>query len=102
MEFSQVQQSSSFNLEKIRNSKISVFTVSVLWWLACIWGLLKRMGWSDPPLTKFRLKNMLTGAHYPIEKTQKIVGELPYSLNDGVIKTLDWMYKEKHIGFKNS
>ena len=49
------------------------------------------MGWSDPPLTKFRLKNMLTGAHYPIEKTQKIVGELPCTLQEGVQRTLEWM-----------
>ena len=85
-----------------RKGKTPVFPISILWGLAAIGDLLKRMGWSNPPLTKFRLNNMLTGTHYPIEKTQKIVGELPYSLNDGVIKTLEWMYKEKHIGFKNS
>ena len=85
-----------------RQGKTPVFPISILWGLAAIGDLLKRMGWSDPPLTKFRLKNMLTGAHYPIEKTQKIVGELPYSLNEGVLKTLDWMYEEKLISFKNS
>ena len=85
-----------------RQRKIPVVPISILWGLASIGDLLKRMGWSDPPLTKFRLKNMLTGAHYPIEKTQKIVGELPYSLNDGVLKTLDWMYKEKLIRSKKS
>ena len=102
MEFSQVQQSSSFKLEKIRNSKNPVFLVSVLRVWHVLGELLKRMWWSDPPLTKFRLNNMLTGAHYPIEKTQKIVGELPYSLNERVLKTLDWMYEEKLISFKNS
>ena len=85
-----------------RQGKTPVFPISILWGLAAIGDLLKRMGWSDPPLTKFRLNNMLTGAHYPIEKTQKIVGELPYSLNEGVLKTLDWMYEEKLISFKNS
>ena len=40
--------------------------------------------------------------NYPIKKTQKLVGELPYSLNEGVLKTLDWMYEEKLISFKNS
>jgi nucleoside-diphosphate-sugar epimerase len=85
-----------------RKGKTPVFPISLLWGLASIGDLLKRMGWSDPPLTKFRLKNMLTGAHYPIEKTQKIVGELPYSLNEGVLKTLDWMHEERLISFKNS
>ena len=65
-----------------------------------IWGLrlmakvgdgCKALGWSDPPLTSFRLNNMLTGVHYPIEKTQKIVGELPFSMKEGVRLTLEWM-----------
>ena len=51
----------------------------------------------DPPLTTFRLKNMLTGAHYPIEKTQNIVGQLPFSMEDGVHQTLEWMREEKLI-----
>ena len=34
---------------------------------------------------------MLTGAHYPIEKTQKIVGELPFTLQEGVQRTVEWM-----------
>jgi nucleoside-diphosphate-sugar epimerase len=74
-----------------RQRKIPVFPISILWGLAAIGDLLKRMGWADPPLTKFRLKNMLTGAHYPIEKTQKIVGELPFTLQEGVQRTLEWM-----------
>jgi len=74
-----------------------VFPISILWGMAAIGDLLKSIGWSDPPLTKFRLKNMLTGAHYPVEKTQKLVGVLPHSLSDGVLKTLDWMYEEEII-----
>jgi hypothetical protein len=34
---------------------------------------------------------MLTGAHYPIEKTQKIVGKLPFTLQEGVQQTVEWM-----------
>ena len=34
---------------------------------------------------------MLTGAHYPIEKTQKIVGELPFTQQEGVQRTVKWM-----------
>jgi len=43
------------------------------------------------PLTNFRLSNILTGAVYPIENTNAIVGELPYSLQDGVNETIAWM-----------
>ncbi len=89
----------------IRNNTVCkgknpVFPISILWGMALIGDLLKIFGWSDPPLTKFRLKNMLTGAHYPVGKTQEIVGQLPNSLNDGVLKTLSWMYKEKIIRTK--
>ncbi len=52
---------------------------------------LKRLGWKNPPLTSFRLNNMLTGAHYPTEKIQGIAGPLPYSMHDGVRLTLQWM-----------
>ena len=46
--------------------------------------------------------NLLTGAHYPIEKTQKLVGQLPFSMEDGVHQTLEWMRKEKLIKTRNS
>lgn len=53
--------------------------------------LLKQMGWSDPPLTTFRLNNMLTGAKYPYERTEAIVGKLPVDLDAAIIETLAWM-----------
>jgi len=77
-----------------RNGKTPVSPVCILWGLASIGDILKTMGWRDPPITTFRLKNMLTGAHYPIEKTQKLVGKLPYSMKEGVIQTLRWMYEQ--------
>ena len=81
--------------------KTPVSPVYVLRGLASIGDILKRMGWQDTPLTTFRLKNILTGAHYPIEKTQKLVGQLPFSMKDGVRQTLEWMRKEKLIKSTN-
>jgi nucleoside-diphosphate-sugar epimerase len=52
--------------------------------------VLKKLG-KEPPLTTFRLNNMLTGGSYPVENTRRIVGDLPYSLSDGVRETIDWM-----------
>jgi hypothetical protein len=34
---------------------------------------------------------MLTGEHYPIEKTEGVVGKLPYDLSGGVEETICWM-----------
>lgn len=74
--------------------KTPVLPVSVLRLLAKAGDCCKALGWIDPPLTSFRLNNMLTGAHYPIEKTKLIVGELPYSLAEGIQQTLKWMDQE--------
>ena len=59
--------------------------------------LLKTLGWADPPITSFRLRNMLTAAHRPIEKTQDVIGPLSYTLEDGVRHTLTWMHEQKLI-----
>ena len=80
-----------------RTCKTIILPVSVLWGMAYIGDLLKKIGWQDPPLTTFRLMNLLTGAHYPIEKTQKLVGQLPFSMDDGVHQTLEWMREEKLV-----
>ena len=74
--------------------KTPVFPIAGLRLMAKIGDVLKLSGWNAPPLTSFRLNNMLTGAHYPIEKTQEVVGDLPFSLKDGVRQTLEWMTQE--------
>ncbi|HEY4942155.1 MAG TPA: NAD(P)-dependent oxidoreductase [Rhizomicrobium sp.] len=53
--------------------------------------VLKRLGYKDPPLSSFRLQNLMTGGDYPLEKTQLVVGPLPFSLGDGVAQTVRWM-----------
>ncbi len=77
-----------------RAGKTPVFPIGAMRQIARFGDACKALGWSDPPLTSFRLNNMLTGAHYPIEKTEEIVGTLPFTLQDGVQQTLDWMGKE--------
>lgn len=51
----------------------------------------KLVGWHGFPLTSFRLGNLVTGAHYPVEKTRDAVGPLPFTLQDGVRETVSWM-----------
>jgi nucleoside-diphosphate-sugar epimerase len=63
---------------------------------ALVGDLMKAVGVQDPPLTSFRLKNMLTSSEYPWAATREIVGELPYTLHDAVKLTLSWM--EEHRG----
>ncbi len=54
----------------------------------------------EAPLTTFRLNNMLTGAEYPYQKTENIVGELPISLQNAIAETLNWMQQQELISPK--
>lgn len=60
--------------------------------------LLKLLGVEEPTLTSFRLKNMLTEAHYPSERTEEVVGKLPYTLEDGVRITVEWIKSQQCCG----
>lgn len=77
--------------------RIPVMPVSILRTIARVGDFCKKIGWQDPPLTTFRLKNMLTGAHYPIERIQRLAGLLPYSMEEGVRHTIQWMYEQGQI-----
>jgi len=51
----------------------------------------KVLGWKNPPLTSFRLDNLLTEMLHDTEVLQEICGELPFSLEKGVRDTLTWL-----------
>lgn len=56
--------------------------------------LLTHFGWTDPPLTSFRLDNLLTEMVFDLRELEECVGPLPYSLEQGVVQTLRWMRTE--------
>jgi GlcNAc-P-P-Und epimerase len=51
----------------------------------------KRMGMSRPPLTSFRLRNLVTPLVYDMSGVERIVGALPYTLEQGVKETVRWL-----------
>jgi hypothetical protein len=53
--------------------------------------LAKALGWTQPPLTSFRLRNLVTEMVYDTRQLEEICGELPFSLEEGVRKTVAWM-----------
>lgn len=53
--------------------------------------VLKWLGVNNPPLTSFRLGNLLRQMHYDMGATIEVAGPSPYSLKDGVRATVDWM-----------
>jgi GlcNAc-P-P-Und epimerase len=66
--------------------------------LSKIGDMLQRLGWDDPPMTSFRLTNMLTGVRHADPKIEAVVGRLPYSMEQGVQITVAWMQKHRHLG----
>ena len=53
--------------------------------------LLKILGFKNPPLTTFRLNNIITDMVYDLSELESICGELPYSLEEGVKITTNWV-----------
>ena len=70
---------------------IRTMDVAVLRGAAWAGDVLKLLGWRAPPLTTFRLNNLLTPMVHDLESLRKIVGNLPYSMEEGVHITADWM-----------
>jgi nucleoside-diphosphate-sugar epimerase len=89
-----IQEWADMIRKNLGKGKTLVFPIPLMQLMALTGDLLKKMGWTDPPITTFRLNNMLTGSHYPIEKTQEVVGDLPYTIEEGVNQTLCWMYEQ--------
>jgi GlcNAc-P-P-Und epimerase len=52
---------------------------------------LKKVGWRNPPLTTFRLDNLVTEMVFDLSATQAIAGDLPYTMQEGVDLTVDWL-----------
>ncbi len=52
---------------------------------------LKKLGMSNPPLTSFRLNNLLTPMHYDLSATTAVAGPAPFTLDEGVRITAAWI-----------
>lgn len=62
---------------------------------AALGDLLKHSGWKNPPLTRFRLNNLMTDMIYETSEVESICGQLPYSVEQGVELTLEWLKLQK-------
>jgi nucleoside-diphosphate-sugar epimerase len=58
---------------------------------ALVGDALRKLGWRNPPLTSFRLANLITEMVFDLDATQAIAGELPYTMEEGVRRTVKWM-----------
>jgi nucleoside-diphosphate-sugar epimerase len=60
--------------------------------------LLKVVGVPDPPLTSFRLRNLMASMIYDVSDTCEVVGPLPYSMEQGIAQTVEWMLRAERSG----
>ena len=58
---------------------------------ALLGDFIESVGWRHPPLTSFRLRNLLTEAVYDTSELEKTCGPTPYTMKEGVAITCDWI-----------
>lgn len=61
--------------------------------VAIVGDCLMKVGYKYPPLTSFRLKNLLTPMVHEFSDLPVITGALPFSFDDGIKETVAWMKK---------
>lgn len=59
--------------------------------------VIKKLGYTNPPLTSFRLDNLLTPMVHDLQPLESLVGELPYTMHEGVDITVDWLRQRGDI-----
>jgi len=85
LEFAQSIQR-AFQAPPVRQVPLAVLTA-----IAKSGDVLKKLGMSNPPLTTFRLNNLLTPMDYDMTATREVAGPSPYDLDQGVRATVEWM-----------
>ena len=76
---------------EFKNGKVKEIPFGFLKIIALAGDLLKKAGWKNPPLTTFRLNNLITNMVYDTTDLENLCGKLPYSLEEGVKTTVSWM-----------
>ena len=59
--------------------------------------VLKTLGFAHPPLTSFRLDNLLTPMVHDLSILEGIAGELPYTMQQGIDITVTWLRQRGEI-----
>jgi GlcNAc-P-P-Und epimerase len=76
----------SFDRMPVREVPLALLKV-----LAVAGDLLKRMGMRNPPMSSFRLNNLLTEAVFNIQPLKEIAGRSPYDVETAVRMTVEWI-----------
>jgi nucleoside-diphosphate-sugar epimerase len=82
---------------EIGTSRIHEAPLSLLKVAAIVGDVAKQIGWSNPPLSTFRLSNLITEMTYDLTLLEEIVGPLPFSMEQGIAETVAWLKAQKEI-----
>jgi nucleoside-diphosphate-sugar epimerase len=77
-------------LGSVRTAPVWLFRVA-----ARCGDLMKTVGYSNPPLTSFRLANMLTPSGFDTTDLANITRTLPFTMDQGIHETLRWLQQER-------
>jgi nucleoside-diphosphate-sugar epimerase len=77
--------------------RIRTVPISVLRAAAMGGDFAKKLGWRNPPISSFRLDNLLTNMIHDLEPLCEVAGPLPYSWREGVGKTVEWMRSQGEL-----
>lgn len=69
----------------------------VLGGLATGGDLAAKLGWSAPPITSYRLRNICTDTRFDLAPLIELCGPAPIARRDGVDRTVDWMRTHPHV-----
>ncbi|MFK7832124.1 MAG: NAD-dependent epimerase/dehydratase family protein [Winogradskyella sp.] len=86
----EVKQWADLISNKFHGQSVKSVPLFVLNILALSGDLLKLVGYKSPPITSFRLDNIMTNMDYDTTKVEEVVGELPYTLEEGTAITYNW------------
>lgn len=82
---------------KLNVNKIRTVPMMALNFVARIGDFVKVLGIKSPPLTSARLSNMRTSMVHNISPLEDLTGQLPYSTEQGVEITCDWMIGNRSL-----
>lgn len=71
--------------------------LSVLKAAARVGDAAKMLGWTEPPITSFRLKNLTSDNYIEMDDVSRIMGPEPYRIDEGVAVTVQWLREQRLI-----
>jgi len=77
----------------IGTKPIKTIPASILKTAARLGDVATKVGWANPPLTSFRFSNIITMETQDLSPLQEVIGPLPYSVDQGIDITVQWLRK---------